>query len=105
MGSVVDGGDGAVGSWCDRCFTHLEEVVRGFDEERAEGVLVDALGIDATVPPESADSDFLDVRQYRYDEGAMAHLLCEWRGQPVSLFVVAGRSDRERSLRLWVTTR
>ena len=84
----------------DRCFTHLEEVVPGFDEERAEGVLVDALGIDATVPPESADFDLLDLRQCLYDEGAMAHVLCEWRGQPVSLFVVPGRSDREQVLEI-----
>lgn len=84
----------------DRCFTHLEQIAAGFDEQRAEGMLADALGIDTTVPPESADFDLLDVRQCLYDEGAMAHVLCEWRGQPVSLFVVPGRSDRERILEI-----
>ena len=84
----------------DRCFTHLEDVVPGFDEERAEGVLAEALGIDATVPPESADFELLDVRQCLYDEGAMAHVLCEWRGERVSLFVVPGRSDREQILEI-----
>ena len=84
----------------ERCFTHLEEVVAGFDEGGAEGILADALGIDTTVPPESADFDLLDVRQCLYDEGAMAHVLCEWRGQPVSLFVVPGRSNREQILEI-----
>ena len=84
----------------DRCFTHLEEVVTGFDEVQAGGVLVNTFGIDTTVPPESADFDLLDVRQCLYDEGAMAHVLCEWRGQPVSLFVVPGRTDREQLLEI-----
>ena len=84
----------------DRCFTHLDEVVAGFDEARAKSVLADALGIGTTVPPESANFDLLDVRQCLYDEGTMAHVLCEWRGQPVSLFVVPGRSDREQILEI-----
>ena len=73
-----------------------DEVVQGFDHELAELLLADELGIDATVPAESADFDVLDVRQCLYDEGAMAHVLYEWRGQPVSLFVVPGRSDRDQ---------
>ena len=84
----------------DRCFTHLEEVVTGFDEGQAGSVLVETFGIDTAVPPESADFDLLDVRQCLYDEGAMAHILCEWRGQPLSLFVVPGRSDREQILEI-----
>jgi anti-sigma factor RsiW len=51
-------------------------------------------------PAEAADFDLLDVRQCLYDEGAMAHVLCEWRGQPVSLFVVPGRTDREQLLEI-----
>ena len=84
----------------DRCFTHVEDIVAGFDEEHAESVLENTLGVDTVVPPESADLDLLDVRQCLYDEGAMAHVLCEWRGQPVSLFVVPGRSDREQILEI-----
>ena len=48
----------------------------------------------------SDDFDVLDVRECLYDEGRMAHLLCEWRGQPVSLFVVPDRSDREQVLEI-----
>ena len=84
----------------ERCFIHREETVAGFDQEHAEVVLADDLGIHVTVPAESADFDVLDVRQCLYDEGAMAHVLCEWRGEPVSLFVVPGRSDREHILEI-----
>ena len=59
-----------------------------------------ALGVDTTVPAASVDFDLIDVRKCLYDEGAMAHVLCEWRGQPVSLFVVPGRSDREQILEI-----
>jgi hypothetical protein len=84
----------------DRCFSQVEEIAAGFDQERAQVVLADELGINAMVPAESVDFDLLDVRQCLYDEGAMAHVLCEWRGQPVSLFVVPGRSDREQILEI-----
>lgn len=75
-------------------------MVTGFDEEQAGGVLVERFSIDTAVQPESADCDLLDVRQCLYDEGAMAHMFCEWRGQPLSLFVVPGRSDREQILEI-----
>lgn len=84
----------------DRCFAHVEEIAVGFDQERAQVMLADELGVDTTVPAESVDFDLIDVRKCLYDEGAMAHVLCEWRGQPVSLFVVPGRSDREQILEI-----
>lgn len=84
----------------ERCFTQGEELVAGFDQAHAVAILADDFGIDATVPPESTEFDVLDVRQCLYDEGAMAHVLCEWRGQQISLFVVPGRSDREQVLEI-----
>ena len=84
----------------ERCFTQVEDIVAGFDQARAAVVLAEDLGIDSTVPAESSDFDVLDVRQCLYDEGAMAHVLCEWRGQPVSLFVVPGRSSGEQILEI-----
>lgn len=52
------------------------------------------------VPGETASFDVIDVRRCEYDGGVMAHVLCAWDGQPVSLFVLPGRSDRER----WMET-
>ena len=84
----------------DRCFTVLDREAPEFDEQLAQAVLARDFGLDVTVPAESDDFDVLDVRECLYDEGRMAHLLCEWRGQPVSLFVVPDRSDREQVLEI-----
>ena len=84
----------------DRCFRQIDDVISGFDAEQAEVVLAADHGLDLDLPDESADFDLLDVRQCLYEEGKMAHVLCEWRGQPLSLFVVPGRSDREQILEI-----
>ncbi len=84
----------------DRCFTHLDGVVPEFDQRQAELSLASDHGLNVTMPAESSDFDLIDVRQCLYDEGEMAHVLCEWRGHPVSLFVVPGRSDREQLLEI-----
>ncbi len=84
----------------DRCFTAVDPAAADFDTQRAESVLARDFGLDVTVPAESDDFDVVDVRECLYDEGHMAHLLCSWRGQPVSLFVVPDRSDRERKLEI-----
>ena len=85
----------------DRCFLHQDGVVRGFDQRAAEvGLAADYDGLALSIPPESADFDLIDVRRCLYDEGDMVHILCEWREQPVSLFVVPGREDRERVLEI-----
>ena len=57
-------------------------------------------GLDVAVPAESDDFDVVDVRMCRYDGGQMAHLLCEWRGERVSLFIGPGRTDREHDLEI-----
>ena len=84
----------------DRCFTHLDDIIPEFDRHQAELSLANDHGLNVTMPAESSDFDLIDVRQCLYDEGEMAHVLCEWRGQPVSLFVVPGRSDREQLLEI-----
>ena len=55
--------------------------------------------------PESVDFDVLAVRPCLYDEGEMVHVLCEWRGQPMSLFVVPNRRPATSCLRWWGTAR
>ena len=84
----------------DRCFTHLEDIAPGFDQQQAEAALAGDHGLAIGMPAESADFDLIDVRQCLYDAGDMVHVLCEWRGQPVSLFVVPNRSDREQVLEI-----
>ena len=84
----------------DRCFTHLEGVLPDFDQRQAEMRLAGDHGLDVAMPPESADFDLIDVRQCLYDDGEMAHVLCEWHGEPVSLYVVPDRSDGDQILEI-----
>jgi len=84
----------------DRCFRQLDDLVPDFDSREAARVLASDHGVDVGVPDESADFDLLDVRQCLYGQGGMAHVLCEWRGQALSLFVVPGRSDPELALEI-----
>jgi hypothetical protein len=79
----------------DRCFMYLENVAPGFDEEQAVR-RASGFGLEVAVPRESGEFDLVDVRQCLYDEGKMVHVLCEWQGQPVSLFVVPNHSCREQ---------
>ena len=83
----------------DKCFMSLEDVTPGFDHEQAVGLASDH-GLEVALPRESGQFDLVDVRQCLYDEGDMVHVLCEWQGQPVSLFVVPNRSCRERVLEI-----
>ena len=84
----------------DRCFQDLEPAPAEVDEQRAQGVLARDFGLDVAVPAESDDFDVVDVRMCLYDGGQMAHLLCEWRGERVSLFIVPDRTDREHDLEI-----
>lgn len=84
----------------ERCFTHLDDVDTGFGQRDAEVSLAALSGVDVALPAESPEFDLVDVRRCLYDDGAMAHVLCLWRGQPVSLFVVPGKSRRERVLEI-----
>jgi anti-sigma factor RsiW len=84
----------------ERCFTYLDEVNPAFGQREAEVSLAALSGITATLPAESAEFDLVDVRECLYDAGAMAHVLCRWRGEPVSLFVVPGESRREQVLEI-----
>ena len=79
----------------DRCFGHLEDTTPSFDQQAAETRLPSDHGVDLAVPDETAEFDLIDVRECLYDEGEMVHILCEWRGEPVSLFVVPDRATRE----------
>ena len=82
----------------EKCFVDLTAVDGKFDTVSAQVALLDLAGIRLTVPDESDAFDVIDVRYCQYNGGGMAHILCEWRGQPVSLFVVPGRSRRERRI-------
>ena len=84
----------------DRCFTHLEGVRPDLDQRQAEMRLAGDYGLDVAMPAESAEFDLVDVRECLYDDGEMAHVLCEWRGEPVSLYVVPDRSDGEQILEI-----
>ena len=84
----------------DRCFQDLDPATAVIDEQLAQGVLARDFGLDVAVPAESDDFDVVDVRKCLYDEGQMAHLLCEWRGERVSLFIVPDRTDREHDLEI-----
>ena len=52
------------------------------------------------MPVESSEFNLVDVRKCLYDDGDMAHVLCEWRGEPVPMFVVPERAGRERDLEI-----
>jgi hypothetical protein len=84
----------------DRCFQDLDPAAAEIDEQLAQGVLARDFGLDVAVPAESDDFDVVDVRKCLYDEGEMAHLLCEWRGERVSLFIVPDRTGREHDLEI-----
>ncbi len=82
----------------ERCFSNVDDLTAGFDASQAERVLSRRHDLSVAMPPESADFNVLDVRQCLYNEGEMAHVLCEWKGQPMSLFIVPERSAREQLL-------
>ena len=84
----------------DRCFAHLDDITPDFDQQQAEAALAGDHGLAVGMPAESADFDLINVRRCLYDEGDMTHVLCEWRGQPVSLFVVPDRPGREQVLEI-----
>lgn len=82
----------------EKCFFDRSSLDPGFDVSRAEAALQRMIGVSTSIPGETDAFDVIDVRYCQYDGGEMAHVLCEWRGQPVSLFVVPGRSRRERNI-------
>ncbi len=84
----------------DRCFQDLDPATAEIDEQQAQRVLARDFGLDVAVPAESDDFDVVDVRICLYDGGQMAHLLCEWRGERLSLFIVPDRTDREHDLEI-----
>ena len=82
----------------EKCFVDLTAVDLEFDTAPAQAALLRMADISVTVPGESDAFDVIDVRYCQYDGGGMAHVLCEWRGHPVSLFIVPGRLRRERRI-------
>ena len=83
----------------DRCFGDLHSVP-GFGQREAEAKLANDYGWHVSLPAESHEFDVVDVRRCMYDAGDMAHVLCEWRGQPVSLFVAQQRAGSEDVLEI-----
>ncbi len=84
----------------DRCFTHLDDIDPVFGQIQAEGDAEALAGVRVPLPAESDEFDLVDVRECLYDAGAMVHVLCRWRGAPVSLFVVPGDSRQEQVLEI-----
>ncbi len=83
----------------DRCFGAHGDTTDDFGRREAEATLVDG-GWNVAVPDESIDFNLVDARRCLHDGGDMVHLLCEWPGQPVSLFLVPGRRGSEASLEI-----
>ena len=84
----------------DRCFMVEPTTAPEFGHREARVQLAGIIGSDIAVPFESPDFDVLDVRKCAYERGAVGHVLCTWRGDQVSLFVVPDRSHREQLLEI-----
>ena len=84
----------------DRCFLVGPAGGPDFGRQEARVQLAGIVGSDIALPLESPDFDLLDVRECAYEYGGVGHVMCSWRGDPVSLFVVPDRSYRERILEI-----
>ena len=101
------GGDGRVGALAaqlaidhERCFLVAPAEEPGFDHREARVQLAGIIGSDVALPVESSDFDVLEVRECAHEHGAMGHVLCHWRGHPVSLYVMPDRTHREQLLEI-----
>ena len=84
----------------DKCFLVEPAAAPEFGRQEARVQLAGIVGSDIALPFESPDFDLLDVRECAYEHGGAAHVLCNWSGDPVSLFVVPDRSYREQMLEI-----
>lgn len=104
VGQMTGQGHGALAAQFaidhDRCFLVGPAAGPGFGRREARVQLAGIIGSDIALPFESDDFDLLDVRQCAYEQGGVGHVMCSWRGDPVSLFVVPDRSYGERILEI-----
>ena len=84
----------------DKCFLVEPVEAPEFGHQEARVQLAGIIGTDVALPFESPDFDVLEVRKCAYEQGGVGHVLCAWRGAPVSLFVVPNRSLREQLLEI-----
>lgn len=84
----------------DKCFMADPAARPAFGRQEARVQLAGIIGSDVALPVESSDFDLLDVRECSYEHGGIGHVLCHWRGHPVSLFVVPGGAQGEQLLEI-----
>ncbi len=84
----------------DRCFSRVGELLSDLDASVVERQIAALHGWHLPKHVESSEFNMIDGRKCLYDDGDMAHVLCEWRGERVSMFVVPGRASRERGLEI-----
>ena len=84
----------------DKCFLVTPAGTPDFGRQEARVQLAGIVGSDIALPFESPDFDLVDVRECAYEHGGVGHVLCNWRGDPVSLFVVPDRSFGEQLLEI-----
>ncbi len=84
----------------ERCFMVEPATAPDFDHREARVQLAGIVGSDIAVPFESSDFDVLEVRECGYEHGGVGHILCRWRGDPVSMFVVPDRTHGEQLLEI-----
>lgn len=84
----------------DKCFMADPAARPAFGRQEARVQLAGIVGSDVALPVESSDFDLLDVRECSYERGGIGHVLCHWRGYPVSLFVVPGGAQGEQLLEI-----
>ncbi|MCE2543588.1 MAG: hypothetical protein J4F30_09180, partial [Acidobacteria bacterium] len=84
----------------ERCFMVEPTTAPEFGHREARVQLAGIIGSDIALPFESSDFDVLEVRECAYEHGGVGHVLCRWRGDPVSMFVVPGRSHGEQLLEI-----
>lgn len=94
-GDSNGGGGGALAAQMaidhDRCFLAGPAAAADFGHREARVQLAGIVGSEVALPMESLDFDMLEVRECAHEHGRMGHVLCHWRGHPVSLYVVPGR--------------
>ena len=84
----------------DKCFLADPAARPEFGDREARVQLAGIIGSDVALPLESSDFDVLDVRECSYEHGGIGHVLCHWRGHPVSLFIVPDGAHGEQLLEI-----
>ena len=102
--AAQDRGAGAIAAQLaidhERCFLVTPTAGPEFGHREARVQLAGIVGSDVALPMESSDFDMLEVRECAHEHGSMGHVLCHWRGHPVSLFVVPDEAHGEQLLEI-----